>query len=445
MNILLMAEKGSTRQLRLWAVMFVLFSAAMMILMPVGRVPDEVAHFCQSYIIADGQWLSSVMTKMVSLPKDLSMFDSSTASVGYLAELWKTDFSGERITVALIANTAIYPPLSYIPQALGIRIASVFTANGLILAYSGRLVNWLCTFAVLYWAMKTMPCCRNLLFFLTLLPLNLQEAVSLSADGLTIAWVFALTAFVLRKFYEKEPFTKQDYGIAAVLSAAMVGWKLLYFPMVLLLIPIPRECFPSAKQKKTMLLSVIGGGMLLLILWGLVCFLVVFQDAQSGTYAGNTMSALEGMGEKPFDFLLRMLATILVYGKNYIKDIFGGALSWYNIYPNRFLVLGCMGLCMLLTLADKGLALRLRDRMALLLPCLLTVVVVFLSLFVWWSPADSFLIQGVQGRYFLPVLPALIIAFKPRKAWGGKWIPALYAALFLLNTGFFYEIWKVTG
>ncbi|WP_330577204.1 DUF2142 domain-containing protein [Blautia sp. LMAG:89] len=48
----------------------------------------------------------------------------------------KTQFYG-------FGNTALYAPTSYLPQAVGIRIADLFTDRPMVLAYAGRIANML--------------------------------------------------------------------------------------------------------------------------------------------------------------------------------------------------------------------------------------------------------------------------------------------------------------
>lgn len=247
---MIMAEQ-KTKLHKIWILLFVLFSIAMMIAMPIGRAPDEYSHFLQAYIIADGQWLSSMTSRTVSYPEDIQYFDYQSITLEEVDDLLKTDFSNKRVSMPLGVNTAIYPPISYFPQALGILLASLFTKNGLIIAYCARAMNWFCTFAVLYWALQKLPRYKNVMIFLTLLPINLQEMVSVSADGMTTAVIFALTAFVLDSINRRKLFHKRDYFTIVLLSVAAVCWKVMYFPALFLLLLIPAECFPTKRHKKS--------------------------------------------------------------------------------------------------------------------------------------------------------------------------------------------------
>ena len=137
----------------LW--LFIPLSLLMMIAIPVTRTPDEPAHLLQSYLIADGQLISSLADGEVSIPEnwDLPQGGSKfTYSDLYQA---KDIFLSDRcIQMDTNVATAIYPPISYFPQALGMWIAMLFTDNLLIILYSARIVNWLCITLLLYAALS---------------------------------------------------------------------------------------------------------------------------------------------------------------------------------------------------------------------------------------------------------------------------------------------------
>lgn len=437
-------EKKEALIYKTWILLFVVFSAAMMIVMPIVRIPDEHDHFRQAFIIADGQWLTSMTNRIVEYPEDISKFDNAEIKMTELAELLKVDFSGKRVALEPRTSTAIYPPISYFPQAIGFKIASLFTNKGLILAYSARIANWLCTFAVLFWALKKIPCYKSLMAFLTLLPMNLQEIISISADGMTTAIVFALVAFVLDAIYRKELFSATDYLTMGLLLLGIVCWKVMYFPMLFLLFLIPVECFSTKKRKRITVISTIVGGGVLLALWGIACYALLFRTAAVGTRANTTVSVLAVFLNTPTDFLYKLLHTMQYNWISYINEIFGKAMSWLNLFPDIRLVYASMGLCVMFVIADNPMELDVKTRFGILVPSCFCILIVFLLLYVWWTPIESAMIAGIQGRYFIPLLLGVLISVKPSKAIGNQLIPILYAATCFIDFCFIVEVFNFT-
>jgi hypothetical protein len=76
-------------------------------------------------------------------------------------------------------------------------------------------------------------------------------------------------------------------------------------------------------------------------------------------------------------------------------------------------------------------------RLATLGPILGSVLLIYLTLYMTWTPVGAVLIEGVQGRYFLPLLPILILAMPrfhsllrlPRVVWVCLPVAALCAGL----------------
>lgn len=430
----------------LWAVLFTIFSAGMMLALPINRVPDEYAHLSQSYVIADGQWYQAMKTRTVTIPQQMHFFENPAIDAEGLKQAYEgVDFSGSLAEEPLFTNAALYPPVSYFPQACGIRLASLFTGNGVIIAYSGRIVNWLCTFLVLLWAMRKLPAYRKLLAFLTLLPMNLQEMISLSADGMTTALVYALTAFVLNGIHHRKRFEKKDYFALVLLSLGTVLWKVLYFPAVFLILLLPAECFGSPRKKWTVTGVVILALAGLLLLWAGVCYFLLFQAAagEEGRER-STLMAIEYLMRHPLEFPGVLYTTVSRGLKNYLGEIFAKSLSWYSIHPSPWLVYSSMTLCVLTFLAEDSIALRLKTRLAFsAVPCF-SILLLFFVLYLWWTPVGEPLIYGFQGRYLMPLLLMLLAAFKPHSAGVSWWTPVLYLGVAAVNCGFLLEIIRTT-
>lgn len=208
------------------------------------------------------------------------------------------DLSETRLSVGTNTATAIYPPISYAPQALGMWLEMLLTNNRLVIFYAARVVNWLCTMAVLWWGMRKLPQGKWILLFLTILPVNLQQIVFASADGMATAIVFGLTAFVLYARMEKLKFTRREYAVMALIAVGLVCWKVFYTPLVLLMLLIPKSCFASDKQNKLVRMGCIMGSSILVMVWGLVCYFSMFHGASEGI-EGSTASMISYLIRHP--------------------------------------------------------------------------------------------------------------------------------------------------
>ena len=94
-------------------------------------------------------------------------------------------------------NTALYAPVSYLPQAAGIAAARLVTDRLALIAYSGRFFNWLLITVLLWGSVRILPRGKRFTILFLLMPMNLQEAFSLAPDGMTTALAVFMAALVM--------------------------------------------------------------------------------------------------------------------------------------------------------------------------------------------------------------------------------------------------------
>ncbi|MBQ7865791.1 MAG: DUF2142 domain-containing protein [Clostridia bacterium] len=419
--------------------LFIPLSLLMMIVLPIYRAPDELAHLQQAYTIADGQLFSSFSTGTRAFPEnfagDVVSHELTLPQLPLLSE----DLSENRVILGTNTATAIYPPISYVPQALGMWLAMLFTSNRLVIFYAARVVNWLCTMAVLWWGIRKIPKGKWIFLFLSILPMNLQQIVSASADGMATAIVFALSAFVVHAVMEKPKFTWREYAVMALMSVGLVCWKVFYAPMVLIFLLIPRECFASRRRKIAVQAGYILGTFALILGWALICYVNFFSGASEGI-EGSTVSMIDYLLHHPWDYFVRMLMDLRYRGVPYIGGMFAVSMSWGNIDIGIPLSVSSMLLCLAIFAAEKTPKMTIKARVALAGTSILCVLIVYLLLYVWWTPMDSAMIQGFQGRYLIPLTLPVMLAVKPPQWHKEKLLPYLMGAAVLVNIGFLIRI-----
>ena len=140
----------------------------------------------------------------------------------------------------------------------------------------------------------------------------------------------------------------------------------------------------------------------------------------------------------PADTLRLLVNSVIQNGDHYIRTLVGGSLGYYTMDLAWGWVAALYLLLAWAALPAKGEALPgRRARAALLvlggLCCALSVAGCLT-----WTPTYSETLYGLQGRYFLPVLPAMLAALAPRSlqaADGQKAGAGLVCALCVVNAG----------
>jgi hypothetical protein len=161
-----------------------LFGAAFALLTPPFQVPDEIAHYYRACAIAHGGFWPPVKGGhgYTAVPIGEREFISSR-DVPFVAEK------------AYVKYPLLFSPLPYLPQAAGCAIGDALHLRPLFTFYLARLMNLLCSLAVVFVAARIAA--PWLVMTPALLPMSLFLFGSFSPDALTIAVTFLATTLAL--------------------------------------------------------------------------------------------------------------------------------------------------------------------------------------------------------------------------------------------------------
>ena len=406
-----------------FAVVYIFMSICTLAAIPAFNSPDEYSHYLRSYEVSRGHLTSegnggndlfsygrtfnSGLVPDFSAKNHVSLWDIGE-SMDQQIDREKTQFYG-------FGNTALYAPTSYLPQAVGIRIADLFTDRPVVLAYAGRIANMLVFGLLFFLAIRLTPVGKNFLALLGLVPVNIQSANSMSADALALALTVALAAFVLAMRYnEKGVMQKRQLACMYALTGFLCLCKVVYMPFCLLLFLIPKERFKS--RKNYWFHVVCAGAMILILSFGWLAIASGYLcESQPGV---DTAAQLVGILKNPVAFVLTFVRSLDNFGVTYLTEMMGSNLGWLNIPVCSLLALGYLLILVLQVSGNddmSGNRLDLPVKSLLGGVSLLVFALIFVTLYGQWTAYGYDKILGVQGRYFLPLLFPLILALKPKR------------------------------
>lgn len=409
-------ERKGKKPEQVFLMVFIPISLAMMIALPLFRAPDEAAHLGRIWQISIGQWLPDERNGGVFY-QPANLFEAASPETT-LWQLAKT--AGDRIDMGQLekadvgAATGFYPIHNYFPQALGMALVRLVTKNKLAILYGARFGGWLATLLLMYYAVKKIPAGKYLLIAISLMPMFLQEAISASADGITNAAAAAFLAMILEMRTGKGLLRKRQYAEMLLLTFCVCTFKMFYCPFALLLLAIPSERFSDGQKGKHRALEMIAAAILVISgVWAFVCLKnYVVPTASEGN---KIIDQAKWMLGHPLQYLAVLGGTVLDYFGTYIREMEGQKLSWYNISLPTLLTSIQILLVALIAARDKGLKETERMRKSIFVLSAISTVVICTSLYVWWTPVGASRISGLQGRYFLPFMPGIILAVTREK------------------------------
>lgn len=433
---------------KIFIAVFIVFGVMICFMRPPYRLMDEPVHFARAWQISEGIFLSPTKTQgkernfgwknhspeaateklysaslPVSFVPDKFLFEikaDSTAvkfSVAELKDFLMTPLNVNEREEGLIPNTGVYPPPTYLPQAAVAFIGRALNLNAGMIYYLMNLSGLFFVAACVWWSMKFLPEAKPLIFLLAMLPMFLIEAASTSADAVTFGVCLIGTAWLLSLRSSRERLSRAELFGLMVLSIMLACCKSVYGTILLLYFLIPRE---RVKHFWTF-----GAALLLLnlsasIIWTeLAVNMAGVKLATNCHYSGQANIDVAAQKvfilEHPTAFLHTLINTLFnikfhvwftgmgVWGANgelYLP------LCFYTLY----------GLTIIFFALTNGLRLKLGERVLLIFAAAVSAFAFFLVNYLRWSAVGVDFVDGIQGRYFIPVALMMFGAlslFKP--------------------------------
>lgn len=418
--VFLLLNQKKVSYIKVFILLYGVLGAAYLGIIPFSMVPDESIHYFRAYEIADGNFVSDITDEaghvayLISYPWE---WEDTTEHLITQYEVWEqTDLMEceENDAGRSFNATALYSPVSYLPQSLGIAIAKLFTNKVWILFLAGRIFNFVAIGAVMALAVHLIPYGKKYLILMALLPMNLHECISLAPDGMVTALVFLLIAFVL---YLREQGTKPlklpQLASLYVLAVVISLYKIVYLPFCLLYFLIPKEQFGSRKRYWVNVAAVMAAVAVFLGSWMMVSSRYLFQF-NPGVDSGQQVHFVL---THPFSYIGVLIQTLVEKGTYYFDTMFGTLLGWLNVEVDRiilyvFAFVVVAALCRDYHKKEKSDCPFVWFSVVIIAS---TALLIFTSLYVEWTAVGAPLVEGVQGRYFIPLLLPLCLSVIGRR------------------------------
>lgn len=393
--------------------------------------PDEVSHFVTSYKIS-----SQIMGKEAADESGYVYMDNTDAYLisGYseeeyiigqeleyetyslLHQIDETKISeGIQITKLPPVNTT---PLIYIPQVLGVCIGRITSLNIVWLLNLAKFMN-LCFYAILMGiAVRILPIKKGVLALISLLPMNIHLAASLSYDAMLIALMSLFIAKILEIRFSKDRISLPDFLLLCTVIVIASPCKMVYTPLAALFLILPKEKFGKYGLYKKYI-----GFVLLLISCMIAMYLINLHTISSYAMAQeNTLVWAEESGytlrelmHRPYFAINMGIRTLLYKGEFYIFSMLGAYLSGLDYVLNTpLLLLLPMFVLIIIQALKREKSLGFWEKIYILCVAASIIGAVYLSMFIAWTPRTANFIEGVQGRYFLPILFVFFLCMENR-------------------------------
>jgi uncharacterized membrane protein len=309
-------------------------------------------------------------------------------------------------------GAVVYSPVAYLPSIAGILVGRATHSSLHRIILLARLCTLVFYVAVIAFAIliSRSPEAKWLIFAIALLPMALFQASIVNADAVVIALALLEFASVLALLADSRqprwlwwvaavptvllPLVKPNYGVISVLVVLLIFFR-------------SRMGLWLRAGLATLLLVAITVPTLI---WSIVSKASVTATAGIlPAVVGHVESAsqLKGIFIAPQNLAIALGLSLIKNQDAYLNSVIG-ALGWnFIVVPGTVVAL----LCAVLWVVALGAKNAVPKGWALIFlgAGLLGVASIFLSLYLVFSPLHGHIIYGVQGRYFLPLLPFLLL------------------------------------
>lgn len=444
---LVVIGRGGIEKITLLAVL--LFGSLYLLLITPISGPDEPHHYQSAYKLSNYmllQWGAAEYGDSADFDYEGYAGHQNVAS-GYrriVEDFWKPAVQGEQIVIPLPRSLSY--PVEYFPQAFGIALSRLTNQNFIRTFLFGRLCNLLFYAACVYCAVKRTPKFKALFALISICPMALHQAASYSYDAFVNGMALLLIAEIVKCVYEEGPLPKRDFLCLFIVATLLAPAKVVYGSLALLIVLIPSERFGGARKKAVRIGAVFASCAL---------FLAVFQHGAIALQTGKEIEhyyawqsySVSYILKNPRDTLSIFAHTLSERGLSWLEQSVGILLSGLSLPIPRWIIelyLFAMALSTI-QVENTSRSLSVGEKSVIFVVAAIATLLTMLSMFCGWTQYPSKVIQGVQGRYFIPMLPLLFMLLNNRTIISKKsFDKGCISAALALNLATAFEIARYT-
>jgi hypothetical protein len=424
-------SRVASRPALVFALLSFVFGAAISVVVPPLRGPDEIAHFLRIYSYARGGLLPLTEVdgrKGIFVDRELytqlSFFKDAGERFGRnreqglrYGEIMKEyprrgggTFDGaEQATKFMpFAGTEGYNPVAYAPYVLAAAIGNLLALDFPNMLLLMRFLGLITFTVVAAYAIKRTPTLKWAFAFIAMLPVSIYNRSVLSADGAALSYAMVITALCFSAV--------QRYGPPWERSLWMTLCALSKQPQIVFVVLELIVCrMTELRRRWRSLALIVIPSLILSPLWifAVSADIAVWRLGVAEIYPREQFDPLwklAYMWEHPLHFPLAAWTSVTVWGDRLWPELIG-ILGWQDIWlpPWTYVVLTVILLLVPLQKLNVDDAVRARIAVITSLAVLGYIATVYLIFFLTYTPVAIDHVRGVQGRYFVVALPVAAI------------------------------------
>lgn len=406
----------------LYGFIAIIAAVSFVFLTPPFQAPDEEAHYMRAYQFAKGHIILGKQqgnTLSACTPKEAindmlevrgsdirgntnKKYDIRDVKRKLFDKIDKPQECGKYDTT----DTHNYSILGYLPAVFGIGLIDAVNGPPMVGFYLARLFTAIISIAIISIAIYLIPRRKLVLIVVSLLPMLVFQQSVISVDGVSFAILALFIAYTSRLYYEKSIDKKQWIKLAAIVFALCISKPLLY-------IFIPYIFILLSKKNRKKIFIILAFSVLTVIGFMIMGRMLYGKVRVGGAEGANYLEQAKYLIGAPTKIPEIALNT---YTTNYGDSIIQGIIGVFGVADTTmpiwvyFMAAINISFTFLLSSVDDNKTKRLKKIHIIVFSLLIIFyfAIVNGAIYVFYSPVKFEILYGVQGRYFLPILLALV-------------------------------------
>jgi len=398
------------------------FGGLLLAITPPFQAPDEQVHFYRAYQVSDGGliaekrggksggWLPESLPAIIGPYMRLRHHPRRKTTVDVILATFAIPLDRSSRRFVSFETSAVYTPIPYLPQSLGISLGKALDLGPLTLLYLGRGANLIVSLLLLLLAVRVAPAFKWVFVLLAVMPMAAFQMASVSADAFTNAIALLFTAMILRLALTESNVDAR--ALAALLAASLLLSlsKHAYSALLLLFLAIPVSRLGSPRRYLAVFASLVALNAAALAGWAFV---------MEGVYAPpawlnhvDPAAQLRWIAANPIQFSGILLERYSVPGARVYLDLMvGRVLGWMDAPIPYAVIKSYQFVLIAAALFDSRTEIRMgaRIKIVALAVVLVGLAVIGTMAYVGGSAVGANRIRSLQGRYFIPLSPLLLL------------------------------------
>ena len=259
--ILIFYFRGNMKNLyKVAFVVIIIFGLCSVFITPLCDISDEYEHLTRSEIVSGGE----ITADYVKNPENNASGYKTIMTIKHVGDasdsnlfahnLWDTDINyTDYYSPSAFAQNPFY---AYLAPALGIILAELLNLSSVWTLFLGRIANLLLYAVIVSIAIRKAPAFKFPLFIISIFPLAIFQAASVSSDCFFICFAILAVAYFF-VLYKSDNIRYKDLGIFFGSIILLSFLKQPYVALSFLIFAVPRSNFKDRRQGIISLLGVV--------------------------------------------------------------------------------------------------------------------------------------------------------------------------------------------